>query len=189
MLHVCDDVSLQASRKRDLGYEKKKKRSMLQKKEKIFMGMTKRKRKEKKEIAQSQNKFKKRCHTQRSFISIYPHTCTSWSVCMTCYLLGSGFWLCKICNASMPHHFSLPWAPQSLARSRMKRDKTMPWWGIIHIEWLERIVWGTLSFIFQNLSKSPERKLNKEWVNGALQTVLSLNRSRKGEARSPTGLR
>ena len=31
------------------------------------------------------------------------HTCTSWSKCVTCISLRSGFWLSKICDASMPH--------------------------------------------------------------------------------------
>jgi hypothetical protein len=37
----------------------------------------------------------------RNIIKI-PHTCTSWSKCMTCISLRSGFWLGKICDASMP---------------------------------------------------------------------------------------
>ena len=32
----------------------------------------------------------------------YPHTCTSWSRFMTCYSFGSGLWLSKIWEASMP---------------------------------------------------------------------------------------
>ena len=32
-----------------------------------------------------------------------PHTCTSWSKCMTCISLRSSFWFSKICDTSMPH--------------------------------------------------------------------------------------
>jgi len=32
----------------------------------------------------------------------YPHTCTSWSRFMTCFSFGSGLWLSKIWEASMP---------------------------------------------------------------------------------------
>jgi hypothetical protein len=32
----------------------------------------------------------------------YPHTCTSWSRFMTCFSLGSSFWLSKIWERSIP---------------------------------------------------------------------------------------
>jgi hypothetical protein len=56
--------------------------------------------------------------------STYPHTCISWSDCMTCFLLGSGFWLCNICNASMPHfHFPTQSSTKALFEVGFKEAK------------------------------------------------------------------
>ena len=66
----------------------------------------------------------------------------------------SNFWLCKICSTSILPLHPLPWAPQkSLIRDREERDDPMPWWGIIHIEWSERIV-VEQSYIFLSKDKS-----------------------------------
>ena len=50
-------------------------------------------------------KERKRWFILRSSYTIhqkYPHTCTSWSRFMTCFSFGSGLWLSKIWEASMP---------------------------------------------------------------------------------------
>ena len=66
----------------------------------------------------------------------------------------SSFWLCKICSTSILPLHPLPWAPQkSLIRDREERDDPMPRWGIIHIEWSERIV-VEQSYIFLSKDKS-----------------------------------
>ena len=45
------------------------------------------------------------------------------------------------------HISSLPTAPHKPIRSRMWRKATlMPWWGTIHFEQSESIIWGTLIF-------------------------------------------
>ena len=68
-------------------------------------GVSKKER-EKENIAHTKKHYKgKRIHI-KEFSSIihqkYPHTCTSWSRLMTCFSFGSGLWLSKIWEASLP---------------------------------------------------------------------------------------
>ena len=123
----------------------------------------------------------------RKIIKI-PHTCTSWSKCMTCIFLRSGFWLSNICDASMPHFSYLPKTPLKSLSGRIwkwRQKYQMPWWSFIHIWAIERIIWGTYIF-FANLIKSPDRWLIKEWMIGdSIITVLSCNRPRTWKSYTP----
>ena len=63
------------------------------------------KKRKRKDSPLSKKKEKERWSIQRSPYTIhqkYPHTCTSWSRFMTCFSFGSGLWLSKIWEASMP---------------------------------------------------------------------------------------
>jgi hypothetical protein len=50
--------------------------------------------------------------------------------CMTCILFGSSPWLCNTCDVGMPHLYPYLELHISLIRSRVKKDKLMPWWGL-----------------------------------------------------------
>ena len=72
-------------------------------------GMSKKKKREREKDSPCPEKRNKRemIHTKEFIhhppkIYIYPHTCTSWSRFMTCFSFGSGFWLSKIWEASLP---------------------------------------------------------------------------------------
>jgi hypothetical protein len=62
-----------------------------------------------------------------------PHTCMSWSKCMTYITLRSGFWLSKIWDASMPQFHTYPKLHSKAFSGRVKRRQNikMPWWGFI----------------------------------------------------------
>ena len=105
----------------------------------------KKKEREKGKYSSYQKHYKgKRIHI-KDFSSIihqkYPHTCTSWSGLMTCFSFGSGLWLSKIWEASLPLYPPYLQIHQKEAiRSRMKKERRIkrPWWEMKHIERSER---------------------------------------------------
>ena len=88
-----------------------------------------------------------------------PHTCTSWSKCMTCISLRSSFWLSKNMLCKYAPLSYLPKTPlKSLSGRIWKRQNSkMPWWGIIHNWVIERIIWGTYIYFIKKLIKPPDR--------------------------------
>ena len=65
----------------------------------------KKKKERRKDSPLSKKKEKERWFMQRSSYTVhqkYPHTCTSWLRFMTCFSFGSGFWLGKIWETSLP---------------------------------------------------------------------------------------
>ena len=94
---------------------------------------------------------------------------------MTFFSIGSGFWLCKICSTSILPLHPLPWAPpKSLIRNREERGDQMPWWGIIHIERYERVIWGAkFIMIFKRKSfKNPSYLAGRVWLTWFFMLAL-----------------
>jgi hypothetical protein len=70
------------------------------------------------------------------------------------FLLGSGFWLCNTCVASMPHLYTLPWGPYiGIIRSRLKKGNLMPWWGLYTLSDLRESNEVPSKVYFENLLK------------------------------------
>jgi hypothetical protein len=70
------------------------------------------------------------------------------------FLLGSGFWLCNKCDASMPHLYTLPWAPYiAIIRSRLKKGNLMHWWGLYTLSDLRESNEVPSKVYFENLLK------------------------------------
>ena len=104
------------------------------------------KRERKRKYSPYQKHYKgKRIHI-KEFSSIihqkYPHTCTSWSRLMTCFSFGSGLWLSKIWEASLPSYppYLQIHQKEEAIRSRMEKERRIkrPWWRMKHIERSER---------------------------------------------------
>ena len=131
---------------------------------------------------------------QRSSSTIhqkYLHTCTSWLRFMTCFSFGSGFWLGKIWETSLPlyppylHHHQ----KEALGVGWKERHKNMPWWGIMH-KWVIWEIIEELHFSFKIFYKTFGLMVEQRDKKVALyKTVLSLNRQRQGDAISPIGVR
>ena len=97
-------------------------------------------------------------HTKRSSYTIHnihhPHTCTSWSGCMTCFSKGSDLWLSNTWGTGMPSFLPTYCSTYKPIRSRLwKKGNPLPLWGIIHIERSKSIIWGTL-ISFEKLCKT-----------------------------------
>ena len=87
--------------------------------------------------------------------NIYPHTCTSWSRFMTYFSFVSGFWLCKIWEASLPSYppyLQLHKKKTLWVRWKRKVHKR-PWWGMKHLERSKSIKWGAKQGLFWKLTK------------------------------------
>ena len=95
-----------------------------------------------------------------------PHTYTSWSDCMICFLYWVRFLTLQYMRNMYASFHSLPWAPpKSFIRNREKWGDPIPWWGIIYIGRFERIVWGEkFHFHLKNLSKNPRYFAGRVWL-------------------------
>ena len=117
-----------------------------------------------------------------------PHTCTSWSKCVTCISLRSSFWLSKICDESMPHFHTYPKLHSKAISGRIwKRRKIFKclWWGFIHIE-RSRESFEELTCYFTKHIKPPDRWLIKErMIGNSVTTVLSCNSLRTWKSYTP----
>ena len=63
--------------------------------------------------------------------------------------------------------FSFPTlsSTKDLIRNRKERGDSTSWWGIIHIEWSERVIWGAkFYFDFKSLSKNPIYLAGRVWL-------------------------
>ena len=124
-------------------------------------------------------------------ITKIPHTCTSWSKCMACISLRSGFWLSKICDASMPHFHTYPKLHSKAFSDRVKRRQNFQIPLVrFHTLWaIERIIWGTY-ICFTKLVKPSDRWLIKEWMIGdSVITFLSCNHPRTWKSYRPIGIK
>jgi hypothetical protein len=111
----------------------------------------------------------------------------SWSKCMTCICLRSGFDLAKICDACMPHFHTYPklYSKPLVVGYEKKAKYQMPWWGFIHIE-RSRESSEELTFSLQKHIKPPDRQLIKEWMIGdSVITIISCNRPRTWKSYTP----
>ena len=109
----------------------------------------------------------------------YPHTCTSWSRLMTCFSFGSGLWLSKIWEASLPSYppyLQIHQKKEPLEVGWKRKAHKRPWWGMKHNWAIREITRGTYKFRLKNFIKPPDWRLNKGVVSGSLQAVLTLNR-------------
>ena len=96
-----------------------------------------------------------------------------------CFFQGSGFWLSKIWETSMPH---LPYLQLHIKpiRSRMWRKATlMPWWGTIHFWAIREYHLRNSDFLLKNLQNLRIDSWSRyEWLCTCYITILSLNRPR-----------
>lgn len=116
-------------------------------------------------------------HVERGESSIQkiPHTCTSWSDCVTCFPSGSSFLLCNIWGTSMRHLHPLPWAPlKSLIRNREERGNPMTWQWIMHIKRSKSHLRSKILFWFKNLSKNPSYLAEGVELTWSLKLALKL---------------
>ena len=95
----------------------------------------------------------KSCRRECEFHPKISHTCTSWSDCMTCFLYWVWFFTLQYMRYKYASSSSPTWAPPKyLIRNREERGDPMPWWGIIHIERCDKVIWGAkFYFNFKNL--------------------------------------
>jgi hypothetical protein len=97
---------------------------------------------------------------------------------MTCISLRSGFWLSKICDASMPDFSYLPKTPLKslLVVGYEKKAKIQMPLVMYCTHWaIERIIWGTY-ICFTKLIKPLHKWLIEEWMIGdSIITFLSCN--------------
>ena len=99
---------------------------------------------------------------------------------MTCIFLRSGFWLSKICDASMPHFHTYPKLhSKTLVLGYEKEAKFQMPLVRFHTLWaIERIIWGTYISL-QKFIKPLDRQFIQEWMIGnSIITILSCNRPR-----------
>ena len=92
-----------ASRVWGCAKKRKKQKMHTQRRYGTCLGMSKKTKR--KDSPLSKKNEKERWCIQRSSYTIhqkYSHTCTSWSMFMTCFSFGSSFWLIKIWEAGMP---------------------------------------------------------------------------------------
>jgi hypothetical protein len=72
------------------------------------------------------------------------------------FLLGFGFWLCNTCDASIPHLYTLLWAPYiAIIRSMLKKDNLMSWWRLYTLSDLKESNEEPSKVCFENLLKNP----------------------------------
>ena len=106
---------------------------------------------------------------------------------MTCISLRSGFWLSKICDASMPHFHTYPKLHSKAFSGRVKRRQKFEMPLVrFHTLWtIDRIIWGTY-ICFTKLIKPLDRWLIREWMIGdSIITILSCNRPRTWKSYMP----
>jgi hypothetical protein len=78
---------------------------------------------------------------------------------MTCFFFGSGFWLSKIWETSMPFSFSYPDLHKSLIGGRWKRRHHI---ALVrnsnNTEWYERTIWGAKLYLILKVNKTQDYK-------------------------------
>ena len=105
------------------------------------------------------------------------------------HLLGSGFWLSNICDASMSLIHSYLELQSKPFRDRMKRRQNNALVRIIHIERSSES-FEELTFYFAKHIKPSDKRLIKEWmISNSVKTVLSCNHLRLRKAISPIGIK
>ena len=110
-------------------------------------------------------------HDQRSTKNIrirknIPHTCTSWSKCMTCISLDPVFYLTIYVMQVYLSFHTYPKLHSKPLKIGWKEGKTTKCLGEDHTHWvIEWIIWGTYIY-FTKFIKSPDRRLIKEWMIG-----------------------
>jgi hypothetical protein len=116
-----------------------------------------------------------------------PHTCTSWSKCMSCISFWPDFWLATYVMQVCPTFIPTQNSTQSFSGRIWKRRQDLKclWWGIIHME-RSNESFEEITFILQKLIKPPDRWLIKEWMIGdSVITILSCNHPRTWKSYTP----
>ena len=82
------------------------------------------------------------------------------------FSIGSGFWLYNICETYMLLFIPCPeFHQKSLIRNREERGDPVSWWGIIHIEGSERVIWWASFILILKVIQRPKLFSRKNMVD------------------------
>ena len=88
---------------------------------------------------------------------------------MTCFSFGSGFWLSKIWEASLPSYppYLQLHKKKPLGVGWKRKAHKRPLWGMKHLERSESIKWGAKEGLFWKLTKKSQATWHKElrWLD------------------------
>ena len=122
----------------------------------------------------SKKKKKERWFIQRGSYTIhqkYTHTCTSWSRFMTCFSIGSSFWLSKIWEAGMPSILHTYSSTKIAIRDRLRKKGIIKSLGdeLYTLSDLRDHSRNFINFFWKTFTKPPDWRLN--WRERNMSTL------------------